>query len=157
MPLRAPAIALLALVLAGACAHRPPVSAAAERAALETRQAAFLTALAARDAERTAAHFADDAVLHVAGMPPIRGRAAIHRFYGNVFRFMRASSSTPELLRMSHGADMAFSTGRVTNVFDGADGPVEHAGKFLLVWEKRGGEWAIAVYGISSDRPDANR
>jgi uncharacterized protein (TIGR02246 family) len=157
MPSRPAAIALLVLVLAGACAHRPPVTAAGERAALEARQADFLAALAARDAERTAAHFADDGTLHVAGMPPVHGRAAIHRFYGNVFRFMRASAATPELLRMSLGADMAYGTGRVTNVFDGAEGPVEHAGKFLLVWERRGGEWAIAVYGISSDRPDANR
>jgi uncharacterized protein (TIGR02246 family) len=157
MPLRTAAIAVLVVMLAGACAHHPPLPAAGERTALEARQAAFLAALAARDPERTAAHFADDAVLHVAGMPPIRGRTAIHQFYGNVFRFMRSSAAAPELLRMSQAADMAFGTGRVTNVFDGAEGPVEHAGQFLLVWEKRGGEWAIVVYGISSDRADANR
>jgi uncharacterized protein (TIGR02246 family) len=119
--------------------------------ALESRQAEFLAALADRDLERATALFAEDAVLHVAGMPPVRGRAAIERFYGNVFRFM--TSSTPELeaVRASTGGDMAWSAGRVSNVFAGPDGSTTHGGKFVLVWERRDATWLIVLYGVSSD------
>jgi branched-chain amino acid transport system substrate-binding protein len=118
----------------------------------EKRQDEFLAAMAARDADRVAAMFADDAVLHIAGMPPIAGRAAIHRFYGNMFGFLSASSATPESLHVS--GDMAYGTGHSSNEFRGADGPVSYAGKYLLVWKREGSEWFIAAYSISSNQPD---
>jgi uncharacterized protein (TIGR02246 family) len=157
MHLRTVVLLALVAVFAAACAHRPPVVAGAEREELQRRESGFLAALGARDAERTAAYFAEDGVLHVAGMPTLRGRGAIRQFYGNVVRFLSASASTPEAVRVGSGADMAYSTGRVTNVFAGEQGPVEYAGKYLLVWERRGGEWSIAAYSVSSDRPETSR
>jgi ketosteroid isomerase-like protein len=154
--MRPSTLALLA-VLATACAHGPGSGADAELARLEQRQTDFLAALAARDVEQTAAHFAEDAVLQVANMPPVQGRSAIRQFYGNVFRFMAASESTPEILRIASGGDMADTTGRVANTFRGGQGPVQYAGKYLLVWEKRSGEWSIVVYSISNNQSDASR
>jgi ketosteroid isomerase-like protein len=148
------ATVLLALA---ACAPAPAVVVAAAPQRLEQRQSEFLAALSARDVERTMAHFADDAVLHIANMPAIQGRAAIGRFYENVFRFLAASDPMAELTRVSSGGDMAYTVGRVTNTFAGEQGEVEHTGKFTLVWERRDGEWWVAVYGISSDRPDTPR
>jgi uncharacterized protein (TIGR02246 family) len=141
------------LMLATGCAPASP-SIEAEREQLELRQASFLTALAAKDAEATAAHFAEDAVVHVANMPPMRGRDAIRQFYGNVFRFLSASEPTPEVTRVSSGADMAYSVGRVVNAFEGEQGRVEYEGKFLLVWEKHDDRWLIAVYSISSNQAE---
>jgi ketosteroid isomerase-like protein len=139
------------------CGSAPAMVRDAGPERLQQRQAGFLAALAERDVERTVAHFADDAVLHIANMPAIQGRAAIERFYGNVFRFLAASDPVAERTRVSSGGDMAYTLGRVTNTFAGEQGPVEHTGKFTLVWEKRDGEWWVAVYGVSSDRPDAPR
>jgi ketosteroid isomerase-like protein len=147
-----------ALLLATSCAHRAPaVAQSGQFAQLQQRQAAFLGALAARDVDATAASFADDAVLHVAGMPAIVGRSAIHGFYGNVFRFMAASEAVPETLRLSDGGDMAWSTGRVANSFQSEQGLTHFAGKYVLVWERRGGDWAIVLYGISSNQADPAR
>jgi uncharacterized protein (TIGR02246 family) len=157
MRLRAIAIVAMSLVLSSACAHAPAGTAAAERDRLEQRQSSFLAALAARDAERTSAHFAADAVLHVAGMPPVQGRDAIRAFYGNVFRFIAASRATPELLQVSASADLAYTTGSVVNTFQAEQGPVEFAGKYLLVWEQRARDWVIVVYSLSSNQPDAGR
>lgn len=155
--LRTIALAAAALLVGAACAHRPATLDDAERQRLEQRQTDFLAALSARDLDRTIAHFADDAVLHVANMPPIEGRSAIHQFYGNVFRFLSATEPQPEMIRISRGADMAYSPGSVTNVFEGEQGPVEHTGKYLLVWERRDGDWSIAVYSISSNQADPSR
>jgi ketosteroid isomerase-like protein len=151
-------LAALVLALASACATLPPRTAPdADAAGLAMRERSLLEALSARDAAATSRHFAEDAVLHVAGMPPVSGRAAIHDFYHTVFRFLRASEPESETLRVSSGGDMGYGTGRVTNVFDGEGGPVRHVGKYILVWERREGEWLVTAYGISSDRAEPVR
>jgi ketosteroid isomerase-like protein len=103
------------------------------------------------------AHFAADAVLHVPNMPPVAGEGAIRQFYGNVFRFLRASTPTVESARVAASGDVAYSVGSVANVFEGPQGAVEYAGKFSLVWENRAGEWSIVLYTISKNQPDPGR
>jgi ketosteroid isomerase-like protein len=146
-----------AAVLVGACATLPPGGAAAPGSDLHAREAGFLAALAAKDAEQTAAYFADDGVLHVANMPPVLGREAIRQFYGNVFRFLDASTSNSEVVRASGSGDVGYSRGRVNNAFVGEQGRVEYAGKYVIVWERHGAEWQIATYAISNDRPEPSR
>ncbi|CAN5728203.1 hypothetical protein BH23GEM11_BH23GEM11_04530 [soil metagenome] len=146
------------VVLAGAVAGcAPPADGApggrlgAEQegqAELEARERAFLAALSARDAEAAAAHFTDEGMLHIANMPTIEGRPAIRQFYGNVFRSMQASDAEPDRMRLSSGSDMAWTSGRVSNAFDSDEGPVAYSGRYLLVWERRGGEWFIVVYSL---------
>jgi hypothetical protein len=78
-------VSLLAVsTLLAACAPRPFATVPTAASALEVREAAFLGALAARDADAVAVHFTDDGVLHIANMPPVRGRPAIRQFYANV-------------------------------------------------------------------------
>jgi uncharacterized protein (TIGR02246 family) len=145
------------LLLAGACAHI--ANAASDDAAtrLERHEAAFHAAAADRDAERVAAFFADDAVLHVAGMPEIRGREAIGRFYANMYRFLAATRATPVSRQAASSGDLAYSTGRTVNEFRGPDGEVSYAGKYALVWTRHDGEWLVSLYAVSSDQPDAAR
>jgi uncharacterized protein (DUF885 family)/ketosteroid isomerase-like protein len=126
-----------------------------EVAALRRRQQDFLQALAGKDLDKVTALFAEDAVVHIANMPPVEGREAIHRLYGNVFRFLSSADYLPETIRVAEGADMAYSTGRVTTVFAGEQGPVEYPGKFLLVWERRDDAWQVAAYTISNNRGEA--
>lgn len=150
-------ILVIFVLLGSACAHSPSPTATGEQEALQQRERDFLAALGARDLERTTAYFAEDAALHVANMPPLQGRSAIAQFYGNVFRFLRVSEAVPERLHVSSSTDLAYSAGRVTNVFEGAEGRAEYAGKYLLVWEKRAGEWTIVFYSISSNQAEARR
>lgn len=150
-------IAALAALLAAPCAAQDPAArdaAVPERPpALDERQSEFFGALAAGDADAVAALFTQDAVVHVADMPAIEGRDAIRRFYGNLFGFLVATRSTPEAVRVSADGEMAYSVGRTVNEFRGRDGPVEYAGKYLLVWRREAGEWRIAAYSVSSDAP----
>jgi ketosteroid isomerase-like protein len=75
----------------------------------------------------------------------------IARLYGNVFRFMTATESATESLRMSTDGSMAFAHGRVTNVFGGAAQPQSFEGKFLLVWLRDAEGWRVAAYSVSSN------
>lgn len=153
---RAPLIVLgaIAVALAGGCAHRTSAFPESDPASLRQRQSDFLEALTAKDPDQVAAHFAEDAVIHIANLPPIHGREAIRQLYRNIFRFLRASTYTPEVLRLSGSGDMAYSAGGVTTAFDGEQGLVEFPGKYLLIWEKRAGTWSIVAYSISNNHSD---
>ncbi|MBB5016439.1 YybH family protein [Rehaibacterium terrae] len=163
--MRAALATVLALaLLATACAARGPhaVADAARadqaQAQLLQRQTDFFAALSARDLDATLALFADDAVLHVAGMPPIAGREAIARFYGHLFGFLRESRASPTLLRIGAGGDLAYTGGGVVNEFASPQGGSAFTGKYLLVWTRGdGGEWRIAAYSVSSDSSDPRR
>jgi ketosteroid isomerase-like protein len=148
-------VAALSLALGSGCAIQPIAAPAAEPKVelqrLEQRQDAFLDALSTRDLEQVLGHFDDDALVHIANMPPIGGRDAIAQFYGNVFRFLRSAGYRPDFIRVSDCGQFAYSAGSVTTVFDGREGPVEYAGKFLLVWVKRDHEWFATAYSISNN------
>jgi ketosteroid isomerase-like protein len=155
---RATLFAVVLLVSTG-CAPAAPAGTSPDPAGLppgaaarlEQRQASLLAALASREAERVVPFFAEDARLHVAGMPEVIGRDAIRNFYANVFRFLSASEMTAGEPRMSSGGDMAHVSGSTRNRFASPGGEREFEGKFLLVWERRGEEWMVAVYAISND------
>jgi ketosteroid isomerase-like protein len=158
VPRPARVAAVMLALLATACGHGRPMAGDPERALLEARQEEFHAALAARDADRTAALFAETAVLHVANMPEVRGRAAILAFYGNLFGFLSASTAVPGALHLAASGDLAYGTGTAANVFRRPDGGTqEYTGKYVLVWRRLEGEWRIVLYGVSSDRPDAGR
>jgi ketosteroid isomerase-like protein len=126
-------------------------------APLEQRQQAFFGAMAARDLSATLRLFAADAVVHVAGMPPVAGRDAVGRFYARMFEFLGASDATAEAWTVAGSGDLAFSHGRTTNRFEGPEGVQEHTGKFLLVWVREGDEWRVGAYSVSSDQRDGGR
>jgi ketosteroid isomerase-like protein len=157
MAQRSVLVAALTALLATACAAYRPVPNDDHRELLDQRQEEFTAAVAARDADRTAELFAEDAVLHIANRAPIEGNRAIRQFYGNVFGFMSASRATPETTRLAEGGDMAYGIGRTSNEFRGPDGPVEYTGKYLLVWRKIAGDWRIVAYSLSSNQPEGER
>lgn len=119
-----------------------------------TRQGeAFLAALAAKDAARVSEFFTEDAIMHVADRPAIRGHAAIRQFYDKVLSFLASSTGATEAVRVAASGDMAWEVGRSRNEFPGAQGPAVFEGKYLIVWVKQGGTWRIAAYALSNDKP----
>lgn len=137
-----------------------PVQAQVEEAKHEhllERQTTFLAAMASKDVDATAEHFAEDAILHIANMPPVQGRETIRTFFSNVFRFMQESETVPESVRIAISGDMAYTTGRVINSFDGEDESLSYSGKYLLIWENLNGEWLISVYAVSNNSSEIPR
>lgn len=121
---------------------------------LEARIDAFFQAMEEGASADVAALFAEDGIMHVAGMPEIHGRTAIEGFYSNLFGFLESSSALPASVRVATDGSMAFVAGSTTNAFRGPEGPVEYAGKFLLVWVRDDGGWRIGAYSVSSDQAD---
>ena len=151
-------LVLMAALVAAGCADRAGgPSPEEDRARLGERQNEFFAALQARDADRTAVLFADDAVLQVANMPPMEGQEGIRRFYANLFGFLSGSEAVPEATHLSRSGDLAYSVGATTNEFRGPDGPVSYSGKYVLVWRKVEADRRIAVYAISSDEAQEGR
>jgi ketosteroid isomerase-like protein len=149
--------AAFAFLLVGGCGFHQPASMDSEWPLLLGRQSGFLEAMEAKDADGMAAFFSEDAVLHVANMPPVEGRDAIRPFFGNLFSFLNSSSVVVEETHMSAGGDMAYSFGRTTNEFRGEEGSIAYAGKYVLVWCKIEGEWVIVLYAVSSNESAAPR
>ncbi len=155
--MRTPAVgAILMLVFATACAHHRAVPLEVGRELHAEREREFLAALATRDADSVAAFFADDAVLHIASMPPIEG-AAIHRLYQNLSSFLVRSDARPEGSYVSATGDMAYSIGRTSNEFRTPEGSVVHSGKYSLLWRRVGDDWLVVLYSVSSNQADAPR
>lgn len=150
---RAVTIVLLALVIACSPALVFPQQAAAEPEDLKRRHAEFFAALASRDLDRMIDVFANEAVLHVADMPAVRGREAIRQFYARLFGFLVASEATSDGVRVAAGQDMAYDLGRTRNVFKRGPEEVEYTGKYVTVWAKADGVWRIAAYAITGDAP----
>jgi len=119
---------------------------------LEERQSAFYEAMTGRDAGALSKLFAENATIHVAGMPPITGVEAIKVFFTRMFGFLEAASGAAESVVVSEGGDMAYTIGRTSNSFRGPEGPVEYDGKFVIVWSRNSGEWMIDVYSVSSNQ-----
>jgi ketosteroid isomerase-like protein len=148
-------IALVLVQLLAGCAGGPARATQQAQSGLQARQSAFLQALSSKDAQQVAGYFAEDAVLQIPNLPPFNGRQAIAGFYGNVFRFLSSSTSTPQRLEVAGNAELAYGSGAVTNVFEGPQGRQEFSGKYLLVWRKQQGDWQVVAYSLSNDRAEA--
>lgn len=139
---------LFAIVFIISCSNNEVTSDEEELAVLVEREDQFFESISEKNLSETVQFFSDSAVIQAAGMPEVSGWEAIEKFYGNMFGFIESSKATPEAIVLSENKDMAYSRGRTTNTFRGAQ---TYTGKYLLVWEKSGEEWLIAAYSISSN------
>lgn len=148
---------ILIIAFLNGCKENTGIDSDHQREFLLQTQNEFLTAISSKQIEQTIEHFTDDAIAHIANMPPIQGRDAIRQLFDNTFRFISSSVYTPERLHISKSAEMAYSTGEVKNIFEGEQGQMEYPGKYLFVWEKREDSWLMVVYSISSNQSETGR
>jgi len=99
-------------------------------------------AAGARDAERVATFYADDAVAYPPGAPMAIGRAAAQRVWASYF----VNETFKISWKSDHASisgDLGFTSGSYEDSYKGADGKrVTETGKFLCVWRKqKDGSW----------------
>src|SRR2546423_11315201 len=103
------------LVLLSGCAKqptRPAVNLAAEEAEIRATDTRWQEAVKARDTERTASFWADDATIYQPNSPPITGKDAIHAYVAGAFASPDFSINwTTDKLVLSQAGDMAYSPG----------------------------------------------
>ncbi len=119
--------------------------AASVRPAIEALTASYQAAARAGDADAIAALYTDDAVLHPAGKPAVRGRAAIDADIATSHGEPTELTFTTGDVVASEAGDLAYEVG--TAVWP--DGP----GKYRTVYRQTDAGWRIAADTWSHDAP----
>lgn len=141
------AATLAGLPLRGGMTGVPATDPAIERVA-----EAYRTAVLARDAAAVAAVFRDDAVEMPPCHPPVRGRAAIERYYREFFG--APQKLTEFLLSPSEvvvAGDFAYNVGTARRTISVPGGPpLAGSGKYMVLLKRSGADWKVA-YAIYND------
>ena len=151
------AIAAIGLVVLAGCAKTAtPADTAGDETAIRAINPAWFAAHKAGDADGLVALYADDAVLSIPGVPPVRGRAAIREALAKDIADMAAAGLTnnagasPEF-GVSGDLGWEWSTFTVTD----KSGATVDAGKYVTVYGRRDGKWLIIRDIWNSDAPVA--
>jgi uncharacterized protein (TIGR02246 family) len=137
-----------------AAATAPAGDAAADEAAIRGINAEWFRLYNAQDGAALAALYTDDAVLMMPGAATIRGRDAIKAAYEKDMAATATAGLTNTLGSNSEAAasgDLAYESNTFT-VTDKA-GKVVESGKYLTVFARRDGKWAIVRDMWNSDTP----
>lgn len=139
------AIALASLALSAA-ACGPHVNVDQERAALMSADREW--SQTAKDAEKFAANFTDDAVSYPPGMPAVKGREAIQKAHAEMTKapgFALSWTATK--------ADVAASgdIGHTAGTYELTMGGTTEKGKYVTAWKKVNGAWKVTDDIFNSD------
>jgi uncharacterized protein (TIGR02246 family) len=143
-----------ALVALTGCATPGPTP--ADEAAVRAVNPAWFAAHSAGDADGVAALYAEDAVLSIPGMPPLRGRAAIKDALVKDIASMREAGLTNkagDAPEFGIVADMAWEWSTFS-VLDKSGATVD-TGKYVTVHAKKDGKWLIVrdIWNMDSSAP----
>jgi uncharacterized protein (TIGR02246 family) len=112
----------------------------------------FMDAVAAKDAQRVAALYAEDARIMMPGRPAISGRSEILSFYKAAFQGL-VESILLDTTDIEVSGDLAYAAGsnRITLRPPG-QAPREERGKYVAVY-RRGpaGDWKVVVDSYSNN------
>jgi hemoglobin len=138
------ALMLCVLLAAAAAAQSKQVE-----AAIRANAAEFEKAVAAKDIDKIAAFYAEDAVFQSHNQPAVTGAPAIRAMFQGMLS-AGVGDLKLEVLAVESSGNLAYERGRYS--FNSPGGKDE--GKYLVVWrkEKKGG-WKIAVDTIATDLP----
>jgi uncharacterized protein (TIGR02246 family) len=150
-------VAAGALALAG-CAQKAPAPAdtAADEAAVRAINPTWFKAYNAGDADAVAALYADDAVLSIPGAPPARGRAAIREAFVKDIAAAANSGTYGQGPKsdVAISGDLAYEWNTFTVTDKG--GATVDTGKYLTVYARKDGKWAIVRDMWNSDAAPAS-
>jgi uncharacterized protein (TIGR02246 family) len=155
-----PATFALAVLVAGCTPAKPPAAPDtrdADAKAIRQIEADGSQAFAARDADKTASFYADDASLFLSGRPAITGRDNI----ANAFKPFVADKNlsftlSPDKVVVSKSGDLAYTQGSTT--FTYTDPKTKKAvlekGKYVQVFMKQAdGSWKVVADIDNADGP----
>jgi uncharacterized protein (TIGR02246 family) len=140
-------ILTLVALLAGCAGDSEPV--AVDFDALFAQK--YMQPFNAKDMERWAEAFADDAVGMHNGLPPLEGRDAIFGFGDSVRANFDVAEIDAAIDEVRRAGDWAWTRGHYASQFTpkpGLEGlpSGRQTGKFLLIWERQpDGEWLITL------------
>lgn len=147
----------------GGCAQQPPAeppdTRAADEAAIREAAEQWSDAAGAKDADRFASFYAEDARMLVEGGPDMRGKAALREGIGGMMSDPNfALSFQTDTVVVARSGDLASETGTYSLTLSDAEGqPAAQTGYYVVVWQKQAdGSWKAAVDAPVSDPPEAS-
>jgi ketosteroid isomerase-like protein len=90
-----------------------------------------------------------DPLLHVCGVPPVKGPDAVRQLYRVFFETFVSTNLASQQIYISSSGDMAWETGSYVNQFESPNGRIEEKGKYLGVYHKVDGKWKGAAFCIT--------
>jgi ketosteroid isomerase-like protein len=145
---------LLAAGMAGCGPSSPPQLTAADRAAIEANNQAFIAAAKAADWTALGANYTEDAILLPPNSPAVTGREAIAQYFAAFPPIVELTLMNAEV---EGGGSIAYARGAYQLTMGAAgQAPIQDAGKYLAIFRKQDdGSWSLYRDMFSSDLPAA--
>ncbi|HET7294670.1 MAG TPA: SgcJ/EcaC family oxidoreductase [Vicinamibacteria bacterium] len=154
---------VVALSLAG-CAQpapspqpvEPPDTRAADEAAIRAASKDWSAAAQAKDVEKFASYYTEDAVVILEAAPDVKGLAAIRQTLGGMMQDPNfALSFETTSVEVARSGDLAYelATYSLTLSNPKTKMPATQKGFGVVVWRKTGGQWKAVVDAPVSDPP----
>ena len=118
--------------------------------ALDKLTSEFAAAFNAKDAEKVASFYADDAVVMPPNEPLITGRTSIEARYEREFRLGLTSLQLRPMESALAGTH-AFEVGTSAVSWDSPAGRLSTSGKYVVIYKRVGNAWKIAYDIYTSD------
>lgn len=91
----------------------------------------------------------DDPLLHLCGLPPVKGQDAVRQLYHGFFETFVSTDITSQHIQVSSSGEMAWEYGTYVNEYESPDGRIKEEGKYLGVYHKVDGKWKGAAFCIT--------
>jgi len=126
--------------------------------AVQATSEAYRRAVLGQDAAAVGATYARDAVEMGPGRPALEGRAAIQKYYEEMFRLGTVNDFTFSHLVTETAGALGYATGGYKRRFVVRAGPVvEDSGNFVVIVRREGNAWKSAFVIYNSDRSASPR
>jgi uncharacterized protein (TIGR02246 family) len=164
MPSFARSSLVLTFLALAACAQQapaptpPPDTRAEDEAAIRAAVTEWSASAQAKDADKFASFYADDAVLLLEKMPDFHGKDAIHEAIGGMMQDPNfALSFEADAVTVARSGDLAAETGSYSlTMSDANKKPATETGHYVVVWKKQAdGVWKAWRDAPVSDPPAA--
>lgn len=142
-----------------ACNSAPPapaVDVAAEQAKIRDLEATWVKEAAAKDLDKIAAHYTDDAVFAGPGAPAAKGKDAIRAAWKGMLDTASKVNFAADLVDISKSGDMASTKGSYTMLVTNpkTKKAIEDKGSYVTVYKKQAdGSWKASEDIAVSEGP----
>lgn len=136
------------------CALVVPARAQTDEQLIRALDSAWLVTFAAGDTVKLGTMYTTDAVGMYPNMVVVRGTPGIVHAYAEMVATPGMKlTTTPTLIRVSKGGDLATNTGTYRVAYNSPNGPATDSGAYVTVLQKVNGQWKIAQEIVTPSSP----
>ena len=146
---------VVGLALVSGCAAPPPaVDVQKEEQAIRKLDADWNAAIAKKDLDAILNLYAPDGATMWPDAPPSKGPVAIRAAWVELMKTPGITANiVVDRIQVAQSGDVAFDEGHVELEVDTPQGRAKETAKYLVGWEKVGGEWKVAYDMYNANAP----